>query len=80
MIMPTNAPSRKMSFWIRVGVMILALVGVFYTMGYFRSGEFTQSEEVQEFLNPTEAERKARVVVDDPPAPGSTPAESANDR
>lgn len=69
-------------FWMRLGLMLLALIGIFWVMGYFKSGNFESSPNVQGLMNPEgEApERKARVIIEAPPSASPTPVGSANGR
>lgn len=69
---------RSAGFWVRVGILVIALLGILSVIGYFRSGDFAEEPGVQTFLNPEGApvERKARVVIETPapnPQPSSTP-------
>ncbi|MBX2996333.1 MAG: hypothetical protein KF681_16035 [Bdellovibrionaceae bacterium] len=69
-------------FWMRLGLMLLALIGIVWAMGYFQSGEFESSPNVQGMMNPDGegVERKARVVIEAPPSASPTPTGSANGR
>jgi hypothetical protein len=82
MIMQKNAANpRQLYFWMRVGLMVLALVGIFWMMTYFQSGDFETSPNVQGLLNPDGStvvpERRARLVIETPPGASPTPAAGA---
>jgi len=71
---PKGSDPRRIGFWLRLGLMISALIGLFYVMGYVNSGRLENSPEVQTFLNPeAEPPRAARVVIDHTPTPSPTP-------
>ncbi|MFN7728159.1 MAG: hypothetical protein ACK5P7_03285 [Bdellovibrio sp.] len=79
--MQKNAANpRQLYFWMRVGLMVLALVGIFWLMTYFQSGEFEASPNVQGLMNPEGSpvvqERRARLVIETP-STSPTPAADA---
>ena len=71
---------RRPVFWIRIGLLILALAAVVYFMGYFQSGKFEQSPAVKSFMEqPGPESHPAKVILDQVPgqghpAPTSSPA------
>lgn len=59
------------SLWIRVFILAAALVFIFYSIRYLRSGQLESNPAVQTFLNPDlEPLPKAHLVIDKAPPEG----------